>query len=183
VDPAAIVGREPELGRLDEFVHGTGPPQTLVLAGAPGIGKTTLWEAAVGRARDAGIRVLATRGGAAEAKLSLTGIFDLADPVADEVLPQLPAPQRAALEVALLRSEPSGRRAGPRTLATALLTMLRTLATDGPVLVAIEDAQWVDASSQEALAFAVRRLEGSAVRVLMTTRADARPPVAEALEE
>jgi DNA-binding CsgD family transcriptional regulator len=183
VDPAAIVGRELELERLDAFVRGTGTSQTLALVGAPGIGKTTLWEAALARARDAGVRVLSTRGGAAEAKLSLTGVFDLAEPVADDVLAQLPAPQRAALEVALLRSDPSGRRPGPRTLATAVLTMLRTLASQGPVLVAIEDAQWVDASSQEALAFALRRLDGSNVRVLLTVRADAHPPVAEALEQ
>ena len=181
MDPAAIVGRDLELERLDEFVRGTGPQQTLVIVGAPGIGKTTLWEAALDRARDAGVRVLSTRGSAAEAKLSLTGLFDLADPLADDVLSHLPAPQRAALEIALLRSEPRGRRPGPRTLATAFLTMLRTLAADAPLLVAIEDAQWVDASSQEALAFALRRLEGSDVRVLLTVRADASPPVAEAL--
>ena len=183
MDPAVIVGRDLELAGLDEFVRGTGAPHTLILVGAPGIGKTTLWEAALDRARDAGVRVLSTRGAAAEAKLSLTGIFDLADPVPKEVLSQLPAPQRVALEVALLRAEASGRRPGPRTLATAFLTMLRTLAAEGPLLVAIEDAQWVDASSQEALAFALRRLEGSSVRVLLTVRDDADAPVAEALEQ
>ncbi len=182
MDAAAIVGRERELVEVDAFIGGADPHQTLVLVGAPGIGKTTLWEAALARASAAGIRVLSTRGGAAEARLSLTGLFDLIEPVADEVLPKLPEPQRSALEVTLLRSVAQGRRPGPRTLATALLNALRTLATSEPLLIAVEDAQWVDESSQEALAFAIRRLAGAEVRVLVTARTGARSAVADAAE-
>jgi DNA-binding CsgD family transcriptional regulator len=173
MDAAAVVGRERELDQLDAFVRGATEHQTFVLVGAPGIGKTTLWEVALARARAAGVRVVSTRGGAAEAKLSLTGVFDLIEPVADEVLPRLPEPQRAAIEATLLRAEAQGRRPGRRTLATALLNALRTLASSGPVLVAVEDAQWVDESSQEALAFAIRRLAGADVRMLVTTRTTA----------
>jgi DNA-binding CsgD family transcriptional regulator len=183
VGPAAgIVGRERELEHVTAFVAGALPSQALVVEGAPGIGKTTLWEAALARARAAGTRVLVARGGAAEAKLSLAGVFDLLGTVADEVLAELPAVQRAALEAALLRSEPGRRPPGPRTLATALLTALRALAREGPLLVAVEDAQWLDRSSQEALAFAVRRLEGADARVLLTLRSGTPSPLAEALE-
>lgn len=179
---AGIVGRERELEQVTAFVAGALPSHALVVEGAAGIGKTTLWEAALARARAAGTRVLVARGGAAEAKLSLAGVFDLLATVADDVLAELPAVQRAALEAALLRSEPGRRPPGPRTLATALLTALRALAREGTVLVAVEDAQWLDRSSQEALAFAVRRLEGADARVLLTLRSGTPSPLAEALE-
>ena len=182
MDAAAVVGRERELDQLDAFVRGATEHQACVLVGAPGIGKTTLWEAALARARASGMRVLSTRGGAAEAKLSLSGVFDLIEPVADEVLPELPAPQRAAVEVTLLRAEAHGRRPGRRTLATALLNALRLLASSAPLLIAVEDAQWVDESSQETLAFAIRRLSGTDVRMLVTTRTTAGSLIAEVVE-
>ena len=179
---AEVVGREQELDQLDDFVRGTSGHQSLVLVGAPGIGKTTLWDVALARASAAGVRVLSTRGAAAEAKLSLTGVFDLVEPIADDILPSLPEPQRAALEVTLLRAEAQGRRSGRRTLATALLSGFRTLASSAPLLIAVEDAQWVDESSQEALAFAIRRLSGTDVRVLVTARAGARSLITDVLE-
>jgi KaiC/GvpD/RAD55 family RecA-like ATPase len=64
MDVAAIVGRERELERLDAFISGEDPHETLVVVGAPGIGKTTLWDVALARARAAGIRVLSTPEGA-----------------------------------------------------------------------------------------------------------------------
>ena len=181
MDAEAVVGRERELEQLDAFVHGAAGQPALVLVGAPGIGKTTLWEVALARARAAGIRVLSTRGRAAEAKLSLTGVYDLLEPVADDVLPTLPEPQRAALEVTLLRAEAQGRRPGRRTLSTALLNALRALAGAQPLLIAVEDAQWVDDSSQEALAFAFCRLAGTNARILVTARTGARSAIADAI--
>jgi DNA-binding CsgD family transcriptional regulator len=180
--PLGIVGREHELEQVATFMTGTSASRVLILAGAAGIGKTTLWEAALAHVRETDVRVLSTRGSAAEAKLSLTGVFDLLGPVADTILPELPGPQRAVLEAALLRSEPGRQPPGPRTLATALLTALRTLAQAGPLLVAVEDAQWVDGSSQDALAFAVRRLEDTETRVLLTTRTGTLSPLVRALE-
>lgn len=179
---AGIVGRERELAQLTAFATPGSASRALVLSGAAGIGKTTLWEAALAHARAAGLRVLVARGGAAEAKLSLTGVFDLLGTAADEVLPGLPAPQRAALEAALLRAEPGRRPPGPRTLATALLSALRRLAAAEPLLVAVEDAQWLDRPSQEALAFALRRLDHPDARVLLTMRAGLASPLAEAVE-
>src|SRR5262249_25163368 len=84
-----------------------------------------------------------------------------------------PAPGHAA---------PRGRRPGRRTLATALLNALRTLSASAPLLVAVEDAQWVDESSQETLAFAIRRLTGADVRLLVTVRADAHSALAEVVD-
>src|ERR1700742_2652924 len=93
-----IVGREPELAALRS------PPRALVLTGGPGIGKTTLWEAGVEAARDAGNVVLVARPTGAETQHSFAALADLFDGVD---VAALPAPQRSALEVALLRAAPA----------------------------------------------------------------------------
>ena len=166
--PAALVAREPELAALAAFL-GSGR-RALLLTGAPGIGKTTLWEAGIARARAGGQRVLAARPSDAEAQLSFTGLIDLLDAVPESDLAGLPAPQRGALEVALLRREPAGGAPEPRAIALGVLNALRALAAAGPVLVAIDDLQWLDPPSSEALAFAARRLEDAPVRFLLARR-------------
>jgi DNA-binding CsgD family transcriptional regulator len=83
----------------------------------------------------------------------------------------LPGPRRHALEVALLLAEPD-ERADPRTLPVAVRSALLALAEDAPVLLAVDDVQWLDPSSAAALAFAVRRLEGEPVRVLLARRVE-----------
>jgi hypothetical protein len=77
---AGPVGREQELATLHEFLSAAGS-RGLVLTGGPGIGKTTLWEAAVGGAREGGIHVLSTRASGAEAQLSFAALIDLLDEV------------------------------------------------------------------------------------------------------
>ena len=167
--PAGIVAREPELAALDAFLAGDG--HALLLAGPPGIGKTTLWEAGITRARERGQRVLAARPSDAEARLSFTALIDLFDAVGGSELAALPAPQRAALEVALLRREPGADATPePRAIALGVLNALRALAATGPVLIAIDDLQWLDPPSAEALGFAARRLDGTRVRFLLARR-------------
>jgi hypothetical protein len=73
LDHLRLVGREPELARLREFLAGGGPLRTLLLAGGPGIGKTALWEAGIGEARALGLRVVAARPSGAEARHSFAG--------------------------------------------------------------------------------------------------------------
>jgi predicted ATPase len=80
----------------------------------------------------------------------------------------MPLPQRRALEVALLRRESSSNWES-RAVAAATLTAFRALSTDAPTLVAIDDLQWVDDSSADALGFALRRA-GDAVRLLGAER-------------
>jgi DNA-binding CsgD family transcriptional regulator len=162
-----IVGRESELAAVRELVETRGP-RALVLTGGPGIGKTTLWEGGIDAAREGGLRVLSARPSDAEAQLSFAALIDLCDGV--DSLDALPAPQRAALEVALLRAEPAGAPPEPHAIALGLLNTLRALAADGPLLVAIDDVQWLDAPSAEALTFVARRLDSEPIAVLLAKR-------------
>jgi len=166
----AIVGRERELAVLRGFVDGVDRPGALVLEGAAGIGKTTLWKAAVDYAAGRR-RVLAARPAAAEARLSFAALTDLLQAVLEEVLPSLPPPQRRALEAALLLREPDPAPE-QRAVSTAFLKVLQVLAARDPLLIAVDDAQWLDAPSRAVLEFAARRLGEGRVAVLLAVRVE-----------
>jgi DNA-binding CsgD family transcriptional regulator len=165
-----VVGREQELDTLVRFVGDVANrPAALIIHGEAGIGKTTLWRATVRAADERGQRILAVSGAPGEAQMAFAGLADLIEPALDEVLPELPAPQRDALEISLLLAEPSATLSA-RAVSAALLTSLRVLAEKTPVLVAIDDVQWLDSASQEALAFALRRLRDEPVAVVIALR-------------
>jgi AAA ATPase domain len=178
---AGIVGREPELKVLGEFVAAAGGGGALVLKGDAGVGKTTLWEAGRDAALARGIRVLSARPNGAEATMWFVGLADLLDGIEAEVLAGLPAPQRHALEVALLRADPTGEVAAPRAIAFGLLNLLRQLSASQPLLVAVDDIQWLDRPTGDAVAFAVRRLLGAGVRFLLAARTGTSSVVEQAL--
>jgi DNA-binding CsgD family transcriptional regulator len=163
----SVVGRRAELAHLDEFLASRSGG-VLVLEGEPGIGKTTVWLAAVAGAEADGYRVLVARPAEAEAKLSFSAVADLAEPLVPHGLEALPDPQRAALDVALLRG-PSGAPAETRAVAAAFRSLLAAAARDRPVLVAIDDAQWLDGPSATVIEFALRRV-GETVALLATRR-------------
>src|SRR5690348_16238150 len=167
-----IVGREEELAAVRELFEDVLPgPALLALEGEAGIGKTVLWRAGVEEARSRGFRVLASQPAEAEQGFAHSGLADLFEPVRGEVLPLLPGPRRRALEVALLLDEPSGTDGvDPRALGLAVADSLRSLACEAPLLVAVDDIQWLDASSLGALAFALRRLSDTPVAVLLARR-------------
>ena len=169
---SAVFGRDGELGAVQRFLDGVpSGPSALVLEGSAGIGKTTLWQAATERAAARRYTILACRAAESEAKLSLAALADLLAELADDVLARLPAPQRHALEIALLRRDAHGRLRDPRALATAVRSVLLELAARAPLLVAIDDLQWLDAPSARMLEFAVRRLGTARVGVLASSRA------------
>src|SRR5207244_4274969 len=124
-----------------------GAARSLVLEGEPGIGKTTLWAAAIDRARRLGLRPLTCRPSLSEAALSYVGLFDLLDPVADAALPDLPPPQRLALEVVLRRADAGERDLDPLAVGIGLTALLQGSSRDQPVLLAVDDVQWLDAAS------------------------------------
>jgi DNA-binding CsgD family transcriptional regulator len=166
-----IVGRDQELASVGAFVDGAGVgPAALVLEGEPGIGKSTLWLAGVERARESGSRILVSRPAEAERGLAHAGLGDLFEGVLDDVLPRLSAPRRRALEAALLLEDATTEAVDPRALGLAVRDALQVLAEHGPLVVAIDDLQWLDAASTDELAFALRRLDGSRVLLLLARR-------------
>jgi DNA-binding CsgD family transcriptional regulator len=168
-----ILGRELELGRLRGFVEGNRSLNGLVLAGGPGIGKTTLWEAGIEAARACGSCVCSTRSSGAEMQLAFAGLIDLFDGIDLGALDGLPVPQRRALNAALLRADPVKVPPDPTAIALGLLNALRAMAKRRRVLLAIDDVQNLDPGSADALAFAARRLDGHEVRFLLSRRPDA----------
>lgn len=98
------------------------------------------------------------------------GLTDLFEDVADDVVPALPAPRRRALEAVLLIGEAPAEPLDHRALAVAVRDVLELLSEQKPLLIAVDDVQWFDASSSTALAFALRRLAANDTRVLLTRR-------------
>jgi predicted ATPase len=166
-----VIGRESELAILHRFLDSilTGP-SALLLSGDPGIGKTTVWKEGLAGAVERGHRTLSCSPVEAETRLSYTVLGDLVEPVLDESLPTLPEPQRAALEVALLRSPRTGGRADQRAVSLAVLGCIRAVASTTPVVVAIDDAQWMDLPSARVLQFVVRRLRDEPIGVMTAVR-------------
>lgn len=101
------------------------------------------------------------------------GLGDLFEQVLDDVLPALTAPRRRTLEIAMLRDEDSGDRLDDRALGVAVRDVLQLLGEQRRILVAVDDVQWLDLSSSSALAFALRRLTGSQVLLLLARRLSA----------
>lgn len=145
-------------------------PSALVVQGEAGIGKTTLWLAAVDQAREQGFHVLSARAAQAESVLAYGSLADLLGDVDEAAFAHLPGPQRLAVDRVLLRAE-ADLATDQRAVAAALLSVVTGLADDSPVLLAVDDLQWLDPSSQQVIAFAARRLVG-AVGVLGTVRTD-----------
>jgi DNA-binding CsgD family transcriptional regulator len=169
-----VIGRDSELSRLRGLVD---PPpadsRVLVLLGDVGMGKTVLLAQAERQARAAGLRVLSAAGQESEQHLAFAGLHQLLRPVLDRVA-ALPDRQANALLGALgLAPDP----VAPDLLLTglAVLTLFSLLAEDGPLLVLIDDAQWLDRASLDALAFAARRLESEQLALLLAGRGAAPP--------
>jgi DNA-binding CsgD family transcriptional regulator len=174
---SSLVGRESELGAIETFLR-SARPRALAIVGEPGIGKTTLWQAAVERSRTQGSRVLIARPTESEARLAFAGLADLLADLPEEIFARLPEPQRVGLDAALLRAA-SARPPERRVVGAGFLTLLRALAGESDVVCAIDDLQWLDASSAAAVDFALRRLGELPVRGVFSVRAAelASPPL------
>ena len=167
----SIVGRETELAAVQRFVgdHADGPA-SLILTGEAGIGKTAIWAQALLDAKAAGVAVRACRCSQSDAALSFAGLGDLFDGLDPSMLADLPAVQQGALSAALLLSGDVGYEGGSRVVGVAVLAVLRALARAGPLLLAVDDIQWLDASSRSVLSFALRRLNSEPVRLITSFR-------------
>jgi DNA-binding CsgD family transcriptional regulator len=163
-----LFGREPERARIDALLARgrAGHSGVLVIRGEPGIGKTALLEHAAAAAGDA--TVLRARGVESEIELAFAGLHELVRPVLG-TLERLPGPHADALR-ASLGLAPAGT-AERHLVGAATLELLARLAEERPVVVLVDDVQWMDGPSSAALTFAARRLLADAVAVVLAVRA------------
>ncbi len=172
-----LVGRPVELAEMCRLLDDACESlAALCLYGPAGAGKSTLVMAGARLARERGFAVLACRPAQSEANLSFAALADLLAGVPEPVLSRLPPAQRQALDVVLLRAQPEPGDAGTdlRTVATAALSAIRGL-VGTCVLLAVDDVQWLDASSTRVLEFVARRLTEHPVAVLTSLRCDGAP--------
>src|SRR5262245_45303160 len=162
-----LVGREAEQSALDALLQSARGERSaaLVLRGEPGIGKTALLSYAVDCARD--MRLLQCTGIEAEHELPFAGMHQLVRPCVD-LIERLPDPQAAALRSALGLSFDG--RSDRFLVSVGLLSLLAEACEDGPVLCCVDDAQWLDGPSAEALVFAARRFQAEPIALLMAAR-------------
>jgi len=167
----------------DALGHAAERSTVLLVGGPPGIGKSHALAGLVDDARSRGWRLLETSPAEAEVRLGGTALVDLCSTVTDAELELLPTPQRRALGAALWRVEPDGA-ADPAVVHFAFAHLLERLAAQGPVLLCVDDAQWLDAETESTLAFAIRRTPARGVAWVLATRPDALPSgVTEALRD
>jgi DNA-binding CsgD family transcriptional regulator len=169
VSSDVLVGRVSERAAIDELIRRarSGQGQALVFHGEPGIGKTAL----LGHAAEAsdGMRLLRTGGVQPEADIGYASLHRMLAPVSG-VVHQIPEPQGAALDVALGQAE--GPTPDRFLVSLAVLSLLAEVATAAPVLCLVDDAQWVDGPSLDALAFVARRLDDEPLGIVFAVRAD-----------
>ena len=167
-----LVGRDDELEAVVRLLDAAEQlPGAVVLAGEAGIGKTTLWLAGVEAAVARSYRVLTCRPSEAETQFAFAGVGDLLGAAAGDVLAELPPIQRRALEAALLLGE-SELPVDEHAVAAAFLGALRLLSDAGPVCLAIDDVQWLDAASLTAVRYALARLDREPIATLLAVRGD-----------
>ncbi len=171
--PSDLIGRGDERVAVGTFLDALqAGPVALLIGGEAGIGKSTVWRAGVSSARSRSFRVLLCRPAEAEAGLSFVALADLLRGIGEDVIASLPPPQREALGVALRRADTTAEL-DRVALARGALAAISSVASDGPTLVAIDDAQWLDAPSRDALRFVFRRLVGGErVGLFATVRGD-----------
>lgn len=179
-----FIGRTSELDEISAFLDDVrGGPAALVVEGPAGIGKTSLWDAGLTLARSQEYRVLVSRPTEPEASLSFAGLGDLFEDALDEVSAELPDPQREALEVVLMRREAEDLPPSELAVSLGVRGVIAALAVNTPVIVSVDDLQWLDPSSARFLDFALRRLPSARVGLLGSVRSDERPGLIPSLEQ
>ncbi|MGI5215320.1 AAA family ATPase [Plantactinospora sp. CA-290183] len=163
-----IVGRSEVLATIDDFCeHSRTSGKSLIIVADPGLGKTTLLRYAARRWAAEGGRVLEVTAVEFEADISFAGLVQIVSPIVDSV----PGAEvrRAAILEALF--DPKTATTLDRMAVTeALRNLLRAAAHDSPILVLVDDVQWLDRSSAAVLTLLARRLTGTRVGLLGSTR-------------
>ncbi|HEY0830629.1 MAG TPA: AAA family ATPase [Candidatus Dormibacteraeota bacterium] len=179
-----LIGRDAELTAVVEFLAAVPDgPRALLFEGEAGVGKTSLWKRAVYAATTRAYRVLSAAPTEAEAGLPYAVLGDLLDPVPEEAMASLSSPLRKALDVALFRAPAEQTPTDQLAISTAFLRVLRQLASDQAVLLAVDDIQWADGPSMRVLAYAMHRLDRQQLKVIAALRVPAVNEVATALQK
>jgi DNA-binding CsgD family transcriptional regulator len=177
----ALIGRGGEIAEIFAFLSAASQaPAALAITGDAGIGKTMVWKHVLQAARGSA-EVLSCQPALAERPLAFSALGDLFGDVAAKVRPALPDPRRPAVRAALQRGTsagpgPAGPSEAPRprperqVLARGVLDALRALAASAPLVIAIDDVQWLDRPSARVLEFCLRRLTDEPVAILLTFR-------------
>ncbi|MEU9385999.1 LuxR C-terminal-related transcriptional regulator [Streptomyces sp. NPDC048279] len=170
---AMLQGRGRETKEIADLLGAarTGRGGTLVVRGPAGIGKTALLDWALGAAPD--FRLLRATGIEFEMELAFAGLHQLLAPLLDR-LPRLPGPQREALETAFGRLD--GAVSDRLLVGMAVLTLLSEAAEEQPVLCVVDDAQWLEQATMQALVFAARRIAAERVVLLLGLRDPVQAP-------
>jgi DNA-binding CsgD family transcriptional regulator len=161
-----LFGREAEVAMLDQLVARI-PERggALILRGDPGIGKTALLAAAAARSK--GVSVLRTAGAQSETGLAFAGLHQLLRPVLTW-RDRLPGPQRDALSAAF--GMLGAAAPDPFMIALAALNLLACAAEHTPLLLVVDEAQWLDPPTASVLAFIARRVEAEPIAVMFALR-------------
>jgi len=167
---AAIVGRGEELARLETFAaSGTG--QALVLRGETGVGKSALVDHVAAFARQDGQRVIRAAGVEAESELPYAGLHQLLYPVLSELEPS-DDDDGAWRRLGAVFGRAEGDPPSVMALGIAVLSLLTRAADEQPVVLVLDDGQWLDEPSADVCGFVGRRLAGSRVKLLVAVRTD-----------
>jgi DNA-binding CsgD family transcriptional regulator len=168
--PTDLVGREIELDRVRRWASAAARgPAVLLVRGEAGIGKSSVWRAAVTHAREQGALVLVARPVEPELPLGHAALADLLADTVGPVLEELPDPLAHALARALMLEDGTDPIDAHAVSRGALLAF-RTLAARLPVVIAVDDAQWLDPASARALAFVARRPDSSPMSFAISIR-------------
>ncbi|WUJ69545.1 AAA family ATPase [Kribbella soli] len=165
--PTALLGRRSERAVLDQLLADVrnGGSQVLVVRGEAGVGKTALLNYATDSVRD--LRLLRAVGVQSEMELVFAALHQLCMPLLDR-MERIPEPQRRALATVF------GMAPGPAPdrfmVGLAILSLISDLAAEQPVLVVVDDAQWLDTATAQTLGFVARRIGNEAVGLLFGAR-------------
>jgi DNA-binding CsgD family transcriptional regulator len=166
--------RSAEWHRVRDFAHQVrASPAALAIQGEAGAGKSTLWRAGIEEAAAAGHRLLRCEPSASETGLSFAALSDLLADVLPLVSQHIPGPQLEALEVALLLRPAGDEPPTSHAIGLAMLAALRACLSQHPVLIAIDDVQWLDDATREVLTFAFRRVSSGPLSLLVAARTEA----------
>lgn len=167
-DVAALVGRESELQALLGALTPASASR-ITLTAPPGMGKTALLETFLNAAAQLDLSVSRTRPTEVDQRLAFSGLTDLLADVPEPAYDVLPDPQRRAIRAALLLEDPE-TEIEPRAVAAAVRTVWGTRAERRPVLVVIDDTQWLDQATATVLSHSLRRLADAPVHVVAAGR-------------